>query len=74
MAYIARVDRDRCRGFACCTRIAPKVFQLDEEGKSKVVAPQGASDRMLVLAAEECPTEAINIVDEESGRRVWPRP
>ncbi len=74
MAYIARVDRDRCRGFACCTRIAPKVFQLDEEGKSTVVAPQGESDRMLLLAAEECPTEAINIVDEESGRRVWPRP
>lgn len=74
MTYIVRVDRDRCRGFACCTRIAPKVFQLDEEGKSTVVDPQGASDRMLLLAAEECPTEAISIVDEESGKRVWPRP
>ena len=74
MAYLVRVDRDRCRGFACCTRIAPKGFQLDEEGKSTVVDPQGASDRMLLLAAEECPTEAIIVTDEESGRRVWPRP
>lgn len=74
MPYKVTVDRDRCRGFACCTRIEPKVFQLDEEGKSTVVAPQGTSDRMLLLAAEECPTEAINIVDEESGKRVWPRP
>lgn len=74
MAYIVRVDRDRCRGFACCTRIASKVFQLDEEGKSQVVDAEGASDRTLLLAAQECPTSAIIVIDEESGRRIWPRP
>ena len=74
MTYMVRVDRDRCRGFACCTRIAPKVFQLDEEGKSVVVDPAGASDRTLLLAAQECPTSAIIVNDEGSGRRVWPHP
>ena len=72
MAYKVMVDRDRCRGFACCTRIAPKVFQLDEEGKSTVVDPEGASDRTIFLAAQECPTEAIIVVDEETGKRLWP--
>ena len=74
MTYMVRVDRDRCRGFACCTRIAPQVFHLDEEGKSAVLDPAGASDRRLLLAAQECPTSAITVIDKEADRRVWPHP
>ncbi len=72
MPYRVTVDRDRCRGFACCARLAPEVFQLDAEGKSRVIDPQGASDRMIFLAAQECPTAAIIVIDEGEGRRVWP--
>lgn len=74
MSHKVSVDRDRCRGFACCARIGPKVFQLDEEGKSRVVDPESASGRTLLLAAQECPTSAIIVTDKESGGRIWPRP
>jgi len=58
------VDRDLCIGAANCVRIAPTVFQLDEEGKAIVLDPSSVDDRTLRWAAENCPTEAI-ILEEE---------
>jgi len=58
------VDRDLCIGAANCVRIAPTVFQLDEEGKAIVLDPTSVDDRTLQWAAENCPTGAI-ILEED---------
>ncbi|MGD9517830.1 ferredoxin, partial [Mycolicibacterium sp.] len=33
-----RVDRDRCEGNAFCVKIAPEVFQLDDDEYAVVIA------------------------------------
>lgn len=66
------VDRKKCEGYAKCVEVAPGVFQLDEKMVSKVIDPKGDTDEKMLLAARVCPTKAI-IVDDESGKRVFPQ-
>lgn len=66
------VDRDLCIGAAPCVAIAGSVFQLDEEGKAIVIDAKGADDETIKLAAEACPTRAIILTDEESGKQIYP--
>jgi len=72
MALRIRIDRERCVGSTMCLSIAPAVFDLDDEGKSTVKDPQGASEEELREAAESCPSQAIVLEDEESGQQVYP--
>jgi ferredoxin len=66
------VDRDLCIGAAPCVAIAGSVFQLDEEGKAIVIDAKGADDETIKLAAEACPTRAIILTDEDSGKQIYP--
>ncbi len=64
---LVTVDRERCAGHAECIAISPKVFELDEEGKAKVVLldPPEELWRNLRGAAVLCPTAAIRITDTD---------
>ncbi len=66
------VDRELCIGAAPCVAIAGSVFQLDEEGKAIIIDAHGADDETIKLAAEACPTRAIILTDEDSGKQVYP--
>ncbi len=68
-----RVYRDRCIGAGNCIGVAPKVFQLDFQGKARVEDPTGADAQTLQDAAEVCPTNAIALFDDE-GRQIYPVP
>lgn len=65
------VDRDECIGCGNCSDIAPDVFELDEEGLSKVTNPEGSDDDTIREAAESCPVDCIALFDE-SGKQVYP--
>jgi len=65
------VDRDECIGCGNCSDIAPAVFELDDEGLTKVVDPQGADDDTIREAAESCPVDCIHLYDD-SGNQVYP--
>lgn len=67
----ARVDRDYCIGSSLCVATAPDVFELDDEGLSRAVDPDGASDDVLREAAEGCPAQAI-ILEDDEGNQVYP--
>jgi ferredoxin len=67
----ARVDRDICVGSAMCVATAPEVFELDNDGFSRVVNPDAGSDELLREAAEGCPSQAIVLEDEE-GNQIYP--
>lgn len=67
----AEVDRDLCIGSAMCVATAPDVFELDDEGLSKVVDQEAGDEDLLRDAAEGCPVQAVLLFDDE-GNQVYP--
>ncbi len=65
------VNRSVCIGAANCVAIAPQVFELDNQGLSRVIGAGLADDAVLRAAAEECPVQAITLVDD-AGKQVYP--
>jgi ferredoxin len=66
------VDTDLCIGSGGCVLRAPEGFELDAARQScPRHAVMGVSDEVLE-AAENCPVEAIAIVEEGSGVAVFP--
>jgi ferredoxin len=66
------VDRTKCEGYARCVQASPKVFQLDKQMIAEVVDPQGESDDKILLAARLCPTKAIAVEEEGTGKKLFP--
>ncbi|HEX9443504.1 MAG TPA: ferredoxin [Candidatus Binatia bacterium] len=66
------VEREKCEGYGKCVQAAPKVFKLDEKFISVVLDPKGDSDEKILLAARICPTKAIILEEEGTGKRVFP--
>jgi ferredoxin len=61
MAVEIRIDREKCMGSGNCSFWAPATFDLDDEGVAIVVDPEGDADEKVVLAAQGCPTQAIEV-------------
>lgn len=58
------VDMDLCADHGQCVYAAPKVFQLDDNGKLVFKAEADESQRDAVEeAADVCPMQAISIED-----------
>lgn len=66
------VDRTKCEGYAKCVQAAPKVFQLDAKMIAEVSDANGDTDEKILLAARICPTKAITLEEEESGKKLFP--
>ncbi|GAA1995919.1 hypothetical protein GCM10009838_71020 [Catenulispora subtropica] len=66
------VDTDLCIGSGGCVLRAPDGFELDAARQSCPRHEVMASSEAVLDAAENCPVEAITIVEEESGRAVFP--
>lgn len=60
------VDRDRCEGNAFCVKIAPAVFELDDDEYAVVTAdPVPAEQEPLVeQAIADCPRAALSRADQ----------
>lgn len=54
------VDADLCSGCELCVDAAPNTFQMNEEGISEVVNPQGDDEDAIQEAIDSCPSEAIS--------------
>jgi len=66
------VDRGKCIAACNCVGMAPRVFRLDGSRKAVVADAKGAADPTIIEAAESCPTEAIELFDESTGKRIYP--
>lgn len=66
------VDRAKCEGYAKCVQAAPKVFQLDKTMTAEVIDPKADSDEKILLAARICPTKAIALHEEATGKKLYP--
>ncbi|MEZ4298777.1 MAG: ferredoxin [Polyangiaceae bacterium] len=59
---IARIEilEDRCIGSDACVAVAPKTFKIDPETNVAVVInPEGDTEEYVMIAAVDCPPEAI---------------
>jgi ferredoxin len=66
-----RIQRDRCCGNGLCLDIAPAVFALDGRHKSTVLDPEADTPARVIEAAEACPCQAIEVLDDE-GETIFP--
>lgn len=60
-----RVDRTKCSGIGLCEVTAPAVFEVADDGQSRVVLESAVGDDLTVAkdAASSCPTGAISVDD-----------
>jgi ferredoxin len=68
MSYFAAIDGAACAAHGDCGDLAPEVFEVDDVARVIGTGP----DELLLAAAELCPTAAIRIVDQQTGRQVFP--
>jgi ferredoxin len=66
------VDRTKCEGYGKCIQATPKVFKLDAKMIAEVIDPNGDSEEKIVLAAKICPTKAISLEEEGTGKKIYP--
>jgi len=66
------IDRTKCDGYAKCVQAAPKVFKLDAKMIAEVIDSKADTDEKILLAARICPTKAIMLEEEGTGRRIFP--
>jgi ferredoxin len=66
-----RIDREKCVSAENCVATAPTVFELDEDGKARLIDPRSVDEETLWFAAEWCPTEAI-ILEDDEGEQLYP--
>lgn len=67
------IDRDECIGDKVCEDKAPETFAMDDEDIAIVINPQGDDLETVLAAAEECPVNCIQVIDEETGEKLCPK-
>jgi len=60
------VNKDQCIGCGACAALAPNVFEIDDDGLSKVIAEEitEEDEESARDAVDSCPTSAIEEVEE----------
>jgi ferredoxin len=66
------IDRTKCEGYAKCVQASPKVFKLDAKMIAEVIDPKADTDEKILLAAKICPTKAISMEEEGTGKKIFP--
>ena len=62
------IDKGACLAYGDCAELAPEAFEVDEVARLVGSAPL----RKLVDAARACPSEAITLIDAETGEQLAP--
>jgi ferredoxin len=61
MAYRIKVDKECCIGCGSCAAICPELFELGEDGKSRVKNEEVEEPGCAQQAAEACPASCITV-------------
>lgn len=66
-----RIDRGTCIASANCTKLAPELFEIDDENIVTFREPAGAVERERVIeACTVCPVDALHVLDADGNRLV----
>lgn len=66
------IDRDECISDGACAVDAPGTFEMDDEDIAILKDPITDDKDTILEACRNCPTEAITLIDEESGEKLFP--
>ncbi|MDZ7798656.1 MAG: ferredoxin [Patescibacteria group bacterium] len=56
-----KIDKEKCTGCGTCVALCPEVFEIGEDGKSKVKNSKGCEECDCQSTVESCPEEAITL-------------
>jgi ferredoxin len=62
------IDREACLAYGDCAELAPEAFEVDDVARLVGSAPLNK----LVDAARACPSEAITLINAETGEQLAP--
>ena len=68
MKLTVHIDKDECLAYGDCAELAPDAFEVKDV--ARLVGR--ASPQQLIDAARACPSEAITLIDADTGERVYP--
>jgi len=71
--YQVKVINDKCIGAASCVAIAEATFKLNEQNIADIIDQDGNVDEEKMLAAQSCPTMAVEVINIETGEKIWPK-
>ncbi len=63
MAKKVQVDQELCIGCGACVNLCPEVFELQDDGKSRVIIKNGCKKCDYEIAINSCPVGAIKVED-----------
>ena len=59
---MVKVDQDTCIGCGSCVAVAPKIFEMDSNGKAKVKdSVEDPDEQKAKEGANVCPVNAIKV-------------
>jgi ferredoxin len=70
MRWKISVDKNVCISSAMCVALATDWFVLDEQQRSGPVEAEIDPDALVRDAVASCPSEAISLVDADTGQPV----
>jgi ferredoxin len=68
MKVRVHIDETECLAYGDCAELAPEAFEVDDV--ARLIGPAPLSK--LVDAARACPSEAITLIDADTGERIYP--
>ncbi|HLC36581.1 MAG TPA: ferredoxin [archaeon] len=80
--YILRHDRPNCIGCSACANVAPKFWEMNDDGKSDIIGGKDVAEGWQELeikdedfalnkeAADSCPVNVIHIDKKDSKERI----
>ena len=66
-----KILRDKCISAGTCVAIASDTFKLDNDGIVIIKDAGGNDEQTIIDAAKSCPTQAIEIFDD-NGKQLAP--
>jgi len=55
-----KVNKETCIGCGTCVALAPNSFKMEDDGKAMEITPPSDDADTVKMAADSCPTQAIN--------------
>ncbi|OGC91938.1 hypothetical protein A2899_01615 [Candidatus Amesbacteria bacterium RIFCSPLOWO2_01_FULL_49_25] len=74
--YQVKVIASKCIGAASCAAVAAMTFRLsnlNSKQLAEIIDQDGNVDEEKLLAAQSCPTLAIEVYDTKTHKKIWPK-
>ena len=56
-----KINKELCIGCGACVGICPDVFEIDDDGKAKIIDLEACEKCDCEMVKENCPVEAIDL-------------